>query len=165
MHHVGGQAYVLELQGDKVNLTQRSPEERRAEDKLEKGGVGQSLTAGSGATQFAAAFAKIGVARRPPQVSAPAALARMPNQAACNNIPQLTGLCPWKGVSGVRSGCPAHPLQLTVDGLLFGSGGDDTVAGSQARRGATLQVARACPVPLNCRMVQASWGPHPGLKR
>lgn len=58
----------MEIQGDKVNLTQRSPEERKAEAKLEKGGVGQSLTAGSGATQLAAAFAKIGVARRPPQV-------------------------------------------------------------------------------------------------
>lgn len=71
MHDVWEQAFVLEIQGDKVNLTQRSPEERNAEAKLEKGGVGQSLTAGSGATQFAAAFAKIGVARRAPQVSCP----------------------------------------------------------------------------------------------
>ncbi|KAK9855474.1 hypothetical protein WJX84_009856 [Apatococcus fuscideae] len=65
-------AFVLEIQGDKVNLTQRTPEERNAEAKLEKGGVGQSVTGASGATQFAAAFAKIGVARRAPQKEEPA---------------------------------------------------------------------------------------------
>ncbi len=59
-----GQAYILDIQGDKINLTQRSAEDRNAEAKLEKAGVGQTQVA-AGATALEAALARAGVFRKP----------------------------------------------------------------------------------------------------
>ena len=59
----GEQAYVLDISGDKVNLTQRSAEDRQAEAKLEKAGVGQTQVA-VGATALEAALARAGVFRK-----------------------------------------------------------------------------------------------------